>query len=388
MSGSLVALLLAASTAVAAHAFVIWLRWVLDQPSDGQWWWAMLPAAGGAVAIGVVAASRTTAATADAFVYGMQRNVLTGSGAPARFAALICGVGLGVPLGYEGPMVYFGGVVGAVGGAPIGRRLGSGRRSAMLACATAGVAMVIGAPVAAALFTTEIMRRGWPRAVEREGLVIGAVAAWLVRRSLGERGGVVGVPPAVATGSVMIGALVIGVVGGLAGRAFAGAIIRSKLARWSVGTRLVVVPVTLVTAVTAGRVASGEWIYVGSGDRLLEWARSAAAGWVVVATIVFAALVLTMLAGGVVGGLFLPLVSLGGATGLVLTRSWVPGVSPAVAVGIGGCALLASGYGTPLAAVAVGVSTFGVGAAGLAAAVAVGVAAAIGRGATASLHRR
>jgi CIC family chloride channel protein len=364
---------------------------LLESPAAGDLWWSVVPAAGAIVAMLVIVRARTSAATADTFVYGVQHDSLTTAGLVARFIALFCGVGLGAPLGYEGPMVYFGGAIGGALAPKLTPKLTpgltTGRQTATMACATAAVAVVIGAPIAAAFFASEVIRRGWPRGRDHLALATGAAAAWLVLRSFGDPGGIVGAAPAATIGGAMIGAAVIGVTCGLTGLRFATLVIAAKHLRWRGGRRVGVVAIVLLVVVPLGRVASGAWIFVGNGQRLVAWAHDAPLLGVVLATLTFACLVLIMVAGGVVGGLFLPLLSLGGAVGLVLTRSWVSGMSPTVAIGVGGCAMLAAGYGTPLAALALAVSMLGTGSAGAAAVVAIVVATSISREASVSLYQ-
>ena len=382
--GAACTFVLAVAVAATVREVVVLIRWVIEAPTDDDLWWGVVPALGGVLAVLVVARSATTASTADAYVYGIQRGTLDSRGALPRWVALLCGVGVGVPLGYEGPMVYFGGVVGVTGGPP----LGTTRRSAGIACATAAVAMVITAPVAAAFFTSEVVRRGWPHRRDRAALATGAGAAWLVLRFFDDHGGVVGTAPRVSNGAVAMGAIVIGGTCGLVGRGVAAAIVRAEQRRLRPRMKVAIVATALLVSVPAGRAASGHWIFVGSGARLLAWAVGAPFVWIAVAALAFVLLVVAMVAGGVVGGLFLPLVSLGGAVALVLTRSWLSGVPVPVAVAAGGSAMLAAGYGAPLAATALAVSTLGLGSASSSAILAVVVSTLVADGATVSLHRR
>jgi H+/Cl- antiporter ClcA len=375
---------LAVTVALIVRFVVEALRWVLDSPADNDLWWAVVPAVGASLAIVVIARSRTSAATADAYVYGVQRGSLGGRGFWSKWVALLCGVGVGVPLGYEGPMVYFGGAAGSVAA----KWLPVHVRSAAVACAAAAVAMVIGAPVAAALFASEVVRRGLPLRRDLGPLTSGVLAAWLVLRAFDGSGGIIGVAPRVNTGAVAVAAIVIGLSCGLIGRVVAASIVSAKRRHLRASTRVCFVAAVLLVAVPAGRAFAGSWIFVGSGQRLVSWARGAPFGWIMVASAVFAVVVVTMVAGGVVGGLFLPLVSLGGAIALALTRSWLSGVPATVAVATGGCAMLAAGYGTPLTAVALAVSQLGFGSAGFSAGVAVMVATVASDGVTVSLHRR
>jgi chloride channel protein, CIC family len=375
-----------AVAAIARELLVVFKR-LLESPAAGDLWWSVVPAAGAIVALLVVIRARTSPATADAFVYGVQHDSLTARGLVARFVALLCGVGLGVPLGYEGPMVYFGGAVGGTIAPRLPAGLTAGRRTATMACATAAVAVVIGAPIAAAFFASEVIRRGWPRGRDHLALATGAAAAWLVLRSFGDPGGIVGTAPAAAIGAATMGAAVIGVTCGAAGRVFALLVIGAKHLHWTLSRRIVMVAMALLVVVPLGRVTSGAWIFVGNGQRLVTWAHDGAVLGVALAVVVFAGLVVVMVAGGVVGGLFLPLLSIGGAIGLVLTRSWLAGLSPTVAVGVGACAMLAAGYGTPLAALALAASMLGTGSAGAAAVIAIVVASSMSRDASVSTYQ-
>jgi H+/Cl- antiporter ClcA len=288
-------------------------------------------------------------------VHGIDDGALAIGPAPARFLALVSGVGVGVPLGYEGPMVYFGGSLGAW----VARRLGRPDRWCILAAATSAVAMVIGAPIAAALFASEVARRGLPRRRDVMPLAVGAAAAWAARRLTGESGGIVGSDLGLTVGQVVVGALAIGGVAGVAARLFVAAVRRANELHLSVGARVIGVVVTLGLAVPLGWWAADAPIFVGSGERLREWAAHTSQGPLLLATLVFAGLVIAMVACGVVGGLFLPLLSLGALLGVLVGRAWLPDVPYAACVGIGACCLLGAAYGTPLTAAALAFTSFG-----------------------------
>lgn len=341
--------------ALSAGRIVVWLRWLLRWPNDDRVWWAAVPAVGALLAVVIVATARTTAATADAYAQGVNEGELAIGPAPARFAALVSGVGLGVPLGYEGPMVYFGGSLGAW----VARRLHRPDRWCVLAAGTAAVAMAIGSPIAAALFASEIARRGVPRRRDVMPLAIGATMAWVARRLTGEPGGLVGADLGFTAGQVAVGALAIGVASGLVGRLFVVAIRWAKDLRLSLAVRAMVAVVTLGLAVPIGWWVAGDAIFIGSGDRLREWAPSAGQPALLAALLVFAGLVVAMVACGVVGGLFLPLLSMGALLGVLVGRAWLPDVPYAACVGVGACCLLAAGYGTPFTAVALAFTSFG-----------------------------
>jgi H+/Cl- antiporter ClcA len=100
-------------------------------------------------------------------------------------------------------------------------------------------------------------------------------------------------------------------------------------------------------------------ILIGSGERLREWATQASQPELLAAWLLFGLVVVALVACGVVGGLFLPLLSLGAVLGLLVGRAWLPDVPAAACIGIGACCMLAAGYGTPLTAIALAFASFG-----------------------------
>jgi H+/Cl- antiporter ClcA len=123
--------------------------------------------------------------------------------------------------------------------------------------------------------------------------------------------------------------------------------------------RLVVVASVLGVAGPVAWLATDAPILVGSGERLREWATQASQPELLAAWLLFGLVVVTLVACGVVGGLFLPLLSLGAVLGLLVGRAWLPDVPAVACIGIGACCMLAAGYGTPLTAIALAVSSFG-----------------------------
>lgn len=376
---SAVALLIA----LCAGRIAVWLRWAIGWPDDDTWWWAPIPALGAALALVVVALARTTPATADAYVDGVLRGRLDVAPAPARFGGLLAGVGTGAPLGYEGPMVYFGGALGAF----VARRLHRPDRWCILAGATAAVAMVIGAPVAAALFASEVARRGFPPRRDVAPLAIGAAAAWAARRLTGDAGGIVGTDPGFSAGQVMVGALAIGGAAALVGRVIVIAIRTAKRTHFPLVTRVIGVIAVLGTIVPLGWWAADTAVFLGPGDRLRDWAVGASQPGLLLAAVVYTGLVVAMVGCGLVGGLFLPIVSIGAVFGVLLGRAWLPDVPYAACAGIGAVALLAAAYGTSLTAVAMSFALFGWSSTAWLAVVAVVIAREVGGARTMSLHQ-
>ena len=334
-----------------------WLEALID-------WWAtrgsvatvVAPAVGGVLAVLVIHLARSTPGTTDVYVLGLQRERFDVRSAPARLVALVVGVGSGVPLGYEGPAVYFGGAFGAA--VPQWRRWPG--RPFVLAAATAAVAVVIDAPLAAALFAVEVARRGRPGARDLLPLAAGATAAWAVLRGMGESGGVLGASAPVVTPQVVVAGVLIGLLGGSVGRVFADAVRWAKRASLPLRARLLLVPMALVVLLGAGQLLSGGApALFGPGLRLVDVADGGDVAVSALLLVMFIGAVVAMVAGGVVGGLFLPMLAIGATVGLLVGATVLPDLADGAVVAFGASAVLAAAYGCPLTAVALAASRLG-----------------------------
>lgn len=350
-----------ASTAVvSALTFVSladWLEALID-------WWAShggvvtvaAPAIGGALAVLVVHLARSTPGTTDVYVLGLQRERFDVRSAPARVAALVLGVGSGVPLGYEGPAVYFGGALGAA--VPQWRRWPE--RPFVLAAATAAVAVVIDAPLAAALFAVEVARRGRPGTRDLLPLAAGATAAWAVLRGMGEPGGLLAASAPAVTPQVVVAGALIGLLGGAVGRMFAHSVRWAKRFTLPLRVRLLLVPTALVLLLGAGQLLSGGApALFGPGLQLVDYADGGDVAVSALLLVLFIGAVVAMVAGGVVGGLFLPMLAIGATVGLLVGATVLPDLADGAVVAFGASAVLAAAYGCPLTAVALAASRLG-----------------------------
>lgn len=349
--------LTAAASALAFASLSTWLAELIE-------WWAdrggivtvVAPAVGGLLAVLVIHLARTTPGTADMYVLGLQRERVDVRSAPARVLALVLGVGSGVPLGYEGPAVYFGGALGAA----VPQQRCWAERPFVLAAATAAVAVVIDAPLAAALFAVEVARRGRPATRDLFPLTVGAVAAWAVLRGMGEPGGVLGRGGGELTPQLVVAGTVIGLTGGAVGWGFAHAIRWAKRLTLALRVRLLLVPTVLVLALTAAQLLTdGGPVLFGSGPRLADYAASGDPVVSAVLLVVLVAVIVAMVAAGVVGGLFLPMLAIGATVGLLVGGAVVPDVTDAAVIAFGASAVLAAAYGCPLTAVALAASRLG-----------------------------
>jgi CIC family chloride channel protein len=274
--------------------------------------------------------------------------------APAKIAAGIATLGSGGALGYEGPSLYIGAAIGTA----LQRRLPrpfnrDDLNVLMVAGAAAGVAAIFKAPATGAVFALEVpYREDTARRLLLPAL-IGAAAGYLVFVSLAGTQplfGVAGTPPFDL--KELGGAAALGVVCGLAARIYARLIAWAKrlTAIGHPAVRAVIAAGLLAALLFASHAIFGEGLSTGSGYRTLEWIREPRTAQLIVALLAIRVLAtLVTLAGGGVGGLFIPLVVAGALVG-DLTSTLLEDTSSLFPV-IGVAALLGAGYRTPLAGV-------------------------------------
>lgn len=297
---------------------------------------------------------------------------------PARLAAGIATVGSNGALGLEGPSIYAGGTVGA----SFQHRLrwlfaDKDNRMLMVAGAAAGVAAVFKTPATGVLFALEVPYKG---DVARRALLpalIASATSYLTFVSL------IGTEPIFrisrrefegAEGTFvterilgfdigeLIAAGVLGLAAGIGALGFARAMLWVKgiersvpwWRRWVLASGLlgVLVPVSVR--------AFDEPLSTGEADALLQWVAFDPDSTMLLLGALFAIRMiatLATLAGGGVGGVFIPLTIqgaiLGGLAGEVLFHLDLIDVPTATILfpGIGIAAFLGAGYRTPLASV-------------------------------------
>lgn len=366
-------------------------RWLLARlgDGDGPWtaadrWWVVLPAFGCVLGMLIVRFAKVTPVTVDAYVAGLADGRQQTRAMPPRAGALVAGVGAGAPLGYEGPLIYVGGSIGAV----FGRMMSAAERPFVLAGGAATVSAVLGSPLAAALFASEVTRRGMPRRSDAVALAIAATTSWWVLGYNDRPRAIIGDDPGRLGDRAGVFALLLGVTAGFAAAAFVATVRWAKARTWSLGVRLPLVVGALVAGLGSTWWWVGDPVLYGPGERLRDWAVGEGAAepvWVpVVLVAVFVAMVVACVAGGVVGGLYLPLLALGSIVGL-LVRTAVDGVPLSIAMTLGAFGVLAAGYGTRWTAVALLLAAFGWSAATLAGVVVVIVASLVSGSRTVSV---
>jgi CIC family chloride channel protein len=273
-----------------------------------------------------------------------------------RIVAGVCTLGLGGAMGLEGPSVYLGAAIGS----GLQRRFSrlfrhQDAKVLMVAGAAAGVAAIFKAPATGAVFALEVpYQDDTARRMLLPALIASATGYLTFVAFAGTTPllPVSGSPP--FDWRDLGGAVALGLLCGVGARLFAALLLVSKGA---VGVLPPLVRVVLAGAILAGLYAGSralvhEGLTIGPGYRVVEWVTEPRHGVVVVVALLMmrACATAVTVAGGGVGGLFVPLVIegalLGRAVGDVFAIS-----SPSLFPVIGIAAFLGAGYRTPLAGI-------------------------------------
>lgn len=302
-----------------------------------------------------------SAATADEYIrsYHDTSRHLDLHPVPGRVAASVATLGSGGSLGYEGPAIYLGAAVGTVFERRFGDRLRPGDSKVLLvAGAAAGVAAIFKAPVTGLVFALEVP---FQDDLARRALLPAAMAAatsYVVFAAL------LGTDPILPVAGQppfdlvdLGGAAAVGLTAGAFARLFAWVITRAKRfgaparpanAWW----RAVAAGLTLGGIFLAAHAASDTNLVFGPGYDAIRWALDPDHGVPAIVALATARVAATgaTLAGGGVGGLFIPLVIQGTLVGRVASGLFDPANSTLFPV-VGIAAFLGAGYRVPLAAV-------------------------------------
>ncbi|MCA1845450.1 MAG: chloride channel protein [Actinobacteria bacterium] len=274
-----------------------------------------------------------------------------------RLFASMATLGGGAAMGFEGPSIYLGAGVGAALYHRLGRRLqGIDRRVALVAGAAAGVAAIFKAPATGAVFALEVPYQDDLASNALLPALVGAAtgyAAFAAIKGTDPIIPVAGRPPIDARD--LIGAAVLGIACGLGARLFAWLLRAAKdvAARLTPWQRVALAGVVLAGLVIASRAAfDGRAFSLGPGYRAVEWALDPGRSLAIVALLatIRVAATTASVAGGGVGGLFVPLVVQGALTGRLI-GGLVGGANESLFVVLGIAAFLGAGYRVPLAAV-------------------------------------
>ncbi len=368
-TGVVVAMVVALFDAIAVEVVYDWL---LSQRLTLQ---VVAPAVGSVMAILILRhlAFRSTSSTSDEYLRAFHdRNPsLPIREVPGKLLAGVATIGLGGAVGVEGPSIYAGSSLGLWIQSRFGQIVGRDVvRLLLTAGAAAGVAAVFKAPATGVMFAMEVPYRDdvTPHALLPSLLAAASSYATFVA--------LVGTEPVVplldqGTASVLsvqvvdlIGALVLGLAAGAGGRGFAWLVRKTKT--WSQGLpiarRIAIGGATMAALAVLSDWAFGEALTLGPGVDAMVWANGDRALQLI--ALLFALRLLataaTLVAGGV-GGLFIPLASLGVLMGAFVGSAIGQDQTTLYPI-LGLAAFLGAGYRAPIAAVMfVAESTGGVG---------------------------
>ena len=297
-------------------------------------------------------------ATADEYLHGFHEpsHELGWRGLAGRMVAAVATLGSGAPMGLEGPSLYAGATIGSNTQRRFRRRFPSAdSRTLMVAGAAAGVSAIFKAPATGAVFALEVPYRGdFARRMLLPALVASATG-YLTFAAINGTDAlfpIEGIPG--FSFRDLAGACVVGIAAGIGARLFAWLLRHAKrvpTAPHSILTTLIA-GVAVAGLYAIGWALTGESLVLGSGYRILEWvgdpSRSA---WLILALLVLRSLATSAtVAGGGVGGLFIPLVVAGALTG-ALVGGAINETDLDLFIVIGVAAFLGAGYRVPLASV-------------------------------------
>lgn len=341
-------------------AIVEWvaIEWLLHEAEATSRWVMMgLPGIGLAITAVIVRVGRVDSSTSDSYVKAFHGNEsLPPRDLRAKLPAAIATLGSGGALGLEGPAVHLGATIGRFTGNRLPRYDGPRHRALLAAGAAAGVSAVFKAPATGVLFALESPYR---RDLARHALLpslIASAAAYLVFVPL------IGDEPLLrfrfideTSTSEIVGALVIGVLGGFLARGTAWVFRRAKslATTLSPAVRVPGAGLLLAFAAWASFELVDDSVTLGPGaEKIVDIVLDPSYGlWVILALLGLRIMATSAtLAGGGVGGLFIPLVVIGILLGRVV-EIVVDEQSAGLFSAIGLAAVLGAGYRTPLAAV-------------------------------------
>lgn len=367
--------LLSAVTGALTGLFVRFFEYLvaevmLDSLLHGPWWLGLFIPAVGLIASAIILrtiGAGASPATSDEYLrafhdpeYPLRPRAFIG-----RIMAAITTLGAGGALGLEGPSLYGGSAIGA----QIQRRLpapfrGADYRTLLVAGAAAGVAAIFKAPATGAIFALEVPYRDQMARRMLLPALVASATGYLTFVALSNTNPIFSFDDENRITSFgfrdLIGAVLIGIGCAIGARLFSRLIrVAKAFTLRPITTRLFVSAVLLALLFLVTRIitsddlnpAGGESLTLGSGFIVFEWIQEEHAVWLLIAVFFLrVGATATTLAGGGVGGVFIPLVVGGALVGRVVGDVVEP-LDPALYVLLGVAAFLGAGYRVPLAAV-------------------------------------
>ena len=272
-----------------------------------------------------------------------------------RLVAAAATLGAGGALGLEGPSLYLGATFGSVAQRRIHRALGAIDPNVLLvAGAAAGIAAIFKAPATGAVFAIEVPYQDDLARRMLLPALVGAASGYVALAAVNGTAPlfpISGSPP--ISFADLAGAAVLGVAAAFGARVFAWMLRRAKLAASGghAALRVVGAGCAIAAMFAVGRVLTGESLVLTPGYGVVVWALDPRHSVpMLLAILVLRCLATTAtVAGGGVGGLFVPLVVAGALLGRAFAGAF--GLDESLFLVLGIAAFLGAGYRVPLAAV-------------------------------------
>lgn len=354
LTGFLVGLTIAAFEAVVGE----WLlEWTLDLPVGFQ---VLAPGVGLILAwasLRYIGRGATPAAADEYLVaYHRRGGEMPVAEVPGKTLGAATTLGFGGAMGFEGPSIYLGSTIGSLVRRWFPRYFETAdRRLLLVAGAAAGVSAIFKAPATGAVFALEVPYRDDSASHTAVPAIVAAAVSYMtfvvffgLERLLPVGGDT---PPLDARD--LAGSVAMGLLAGLGARFFAAVLRNAKgaLGAAPVWLRLLGVGAGLALVAGVTSVVYDGPLSLGPGFGAIEWTEGAnrSVGLVLLLLVVRGVATTLTLAGGGVGGVFIPL----------FVEGWLLGTAVEVVVNsdtmlfpvIGAAAFLGAGYRTPIAAV-------------------------------------
>jgi CIC family chloride channel protein len=359
--GVLLAAIVGALTGLGVAAFDAVVTRSLDQ-IDRLPLWAI--ALGPLVGLSVAGAAlrwvgpSASPATADEYLHAFHdpNHPLPLRQLAARMIAAVATLGSGVPMGLEGPSLYLGATLGDTLQHRYPRLFSAPQRRVLLvAGAAAGIAAIFKAPATGAVFALEVpYHDDLARNMLGPALVASASGylAFVAIHGTAPLLAVTGTPP--ISFKDLAAALALGLLAGIGARVFASMLRTAKHLTQTVPVwiRVTASGAGLAAVFVLARLVAGQNLTTGPGYDTIHWALDPTHSVWVVAVILALRCVATStaVAGGGVGGLFVPLVVAGALTGRIVGGTF-NALDTSLFTVIGVAAFLGAGYRVPLAGV-------------------------------------
>lgn len=284
---------------------------------------------------------------------------------PAKLLAGIATIGGGCAVGLEGPSLYAGSSTGLFVHERLGRFFRRDEARVLLtAGAAAGVAAVFKTPATGVIFAIEAPYRD---DVTPQALLPSLIASAASYVTFVFLVGTTPVVPFLGDGGVgagsasvldvqigdLLGALILGIAAGLGGRGFAWLVRRTKHAARTISwpRRALAAAAAMAGLTLLADAAFDEVLSLGPGIRAMEWVvQQDALGLIALLFGIRVAATLATILGDGVGGLFIPLATLGVIVGQFVGVA-LDAESTGLYATLGLAAFLGAGYRAPIAAV-------------------------------------